>query len=234
MSPDQFDEFLSKSLQNSEIEFNHPISEIEQLIIEKMARNQAHKKKRQRRILNIAVLVVALLAFSGTILFPGPLYAFKEQLIQTIIKFGNNININFTDSSPRPHLPDKLEAEIAAIQPGVPFEILVPRYLPPGFEFVGVEKSPYDEQCKIIMYFQAEDAALMLTQTEIGDNFALSVNINAQQGKAEKIQVGGYEGNIITFNDGSVSLTWITDGHILCELSGNLNAEQAIEIAVSM
>jgi hypothetical protein len=81
MSPDQFDEFLSKSLQNSEIEFNHPISEIEQLIIEKMARNQAHKKKRQRRILNIAVLVVALLAFSGTILFPGPLYAFKEQFL---------------------------------------------------------------------------------------------------------------------------------------------------------
>ena len=115
-----------------------------------------------------------------------------------------------------------------------PFEILVPRYLPPGFEFAGVEKSPYDEQCKIIMYFQAEDAALMLTQARIGDNFALSVNINAQQGKSRKIQVGGYEGNIITFNDGSVSLTWITDGQILCELSGNLNAEQAIEIAVSM
>lgn len=234
MSRDQFDEFLSKSFQNAEIEFNQPISEIEQLIIEKMARNQAHKKKRQRLILNIAVVAVALLALSGTILFPGPLYAFKEQLIQTIIKFGNNINVNFTDNSPHPQLSDKLEAEIAALQPEVPFEILVPRYLPPGFEFAGVEKNPYDEQGKIVMFFQAEDASLMLTQSKIGDNFALSVNINSQQGKSETIQIGGYEGNIITFSDGSMSLAWVTDAHILYELSGNLTVEQAIEIAVSM
>lgn len=234
MSPDEFDEFLSKSLKNGGIKSTQPINEIEQFIIDKLARKRADKKRKQRTILKVTVIVLVLLAFSGTVLFPGPLYAFKEQLIHTIIDLGKNININFTDNSHHPKLPDKMFEEIAAIQPDVPFDILIPRYLPPEFGFSSVEKNPHDEQCKIVMSFHSVDALLRLTQTEISDNFAVSININAQRGNSEKIQVGADEGNMITFSDGSISLTWITDAHILCELSGNVNAEQAIAIAVSM
>jgi len=234
MKDDNFDKFLSRSLKAGEIEVNTPINQVEQMIIEKIKINRDNKRKRQRLIIQVAVLVIALLGISGSMLFPQPVYAFKEKVIQTILNFGKMINITVSSDQNPPQLKDKIGTEVAAVQPSVSFKIIIPKYIPLGFEFKNLTRGATDEQDTIIISFASQNASILITETRVPSNFTYSMNIDAKQGKSEKIQVGRYEGNLITFLDGSCSLTWITDDSIMCQLFGNLTIEQAKEMAVSM
>lgn len=234
MNDDNFDNFLSRSLKAGEIEINASINEVEQMIIEKIKINRANKRKRQRLILQVAVLVIALLGISGPVLFPQPVYAFKEKVIQTILNLGKMINITVSSDHIPPQLNDKMGMEATAVQPGVSFKIIIPKYIPLGFEFTTLTKSASDEQDTIIISFASQNSSILLSETRVPSSFTYSMNINAKQGKSEKVPMGKYEGNLITFVDGSCSLTWITDDNIMFQLFGNLTAEQARDMAVSM
>lgn len=234
MPKDKLDDFLSSSLKAAEIKVDTPINELEQMIAEKIIINRRQKRQKQRRVIAIAAAVILLLAVSGALFFPGPAYALKKQLFQTIINIGESLNISLSSDADQLRLQNRIAEEVAAIQEDVPFGILVPRYIPPGFDLESVKQSPTDEQACIIMSFTAPDADILFVQTGITDKFSSSVNADAQQAKARKVSIDKYEGNLITFEDGSASLLWITDDHIMCQIFGDINPEQAIEMAESI
>mgnify|MGYP001216277541 CR=1 FL=1 len=116
----------------------------------------------------------------------------------------------------------------------MPFKILIPRYIPPGFNLEGIKQSSATEQDCIIISFTAPNANILFTQTSITDKFSSSINVDAQQAKTKKVQIDKYEGNLIIFEDGSANLLWITDDHIMYQIFGDINPEQAIEMANSI
>lgn len=234
MNDDKFDSFLSNSLKATEIDINTPISELEQMIADKITVNRRMKKQKQRRVIQIVAAVILILGISGAVFFPEPVYAFKKQFFQTILNIGKSININLNSDADQLQLQNKIAGKVASIQGDTPFKILVPQYIPPGFNLESVKKSATDEQACIIMSFTAPNANILFTQTSITDKFSSSVNVDAQQAKAEKVQVDKYEGNLITFEDGSANLLWITDDHIMCQIFGDISSDQAIEMANSI
>lgn len=234
MNHDKFDSFLSNSLKAAELEVKTPINELEQMIIEKIAVNKQIKKQKQRRVIQIAVAVILLLGISGAAFFPGPVYALKKQFFQTILNIGKSINISLNSDADQLQFQNHIAGEVAAVQGDTPFKILVPQYIPPGFNLESVKQSASDEQACIIMSFTAPNANILFTQTSITDKFSSSVNVDAQQAKAQKVQIDKYEGNLIIFEDGSANLLWITDEHLMCQIFGDISSDQAIEMAKSI
>lgn len=234
MNNDKFDRFLSDSFKAAELEVNTPVNELEQMIAEKITVNKQMKKQKQRRLIQIAAAVILLLGISGAVLFPEPVYALKKQFFQTILNIGKSINISLNSDADQLQLQNQIAGEVDTIQGDIPFKILIPRYIPPGFNFESVKQSPTDEQVCIIMSFSAPNANILFTQTSITDKFSSSVNVDAQQAKAKKVQIDKYEGNLITFEDGSANLLWITDDHIMCQIFGDISPDQAIEMANSI
>jgi hypothetical protein len=234
MKEDNFDIFLSNSLKASEIEINTSIKEAEQMITEKIKVMQVKKRNKQLRLIQVAILVIALFGITGTVLFPQPIYAFKMKFIQSIMNWSKNVHVTISSNVNRPEINEKMEIEVAALQPNIPFIIATPKYIPPDFEFRAVTKSANDEQPTITISFASGNSSILITESRMSGNFSYSMNINTKQGKAERIQVGQYECNLITFINGSCSLTWITDDNIMFRILGNLTPEQAKEMALSM
>jgi len=234
MDDAKFDGFLSNSLKAAEIQVKTPINELEQIIIEKITVNKQKKKEKRRRVIQVAAAVILLIGISSAVFFPGPVYALKKQFFQTILNIGKSINISLNSDADRIQLQKQIAGEVTAIQGGTPFKILVPQYIPPGFNIESVKKSVADEQPCIIMSFTAPNANVLFTQTSVTDKFSSSVNVDAQQAKAKKVQIDKYEGNLITFEDGSANLLWITDDHLMCQIFGDISPDQAIEMANSI
>lgn len=237
MKEDNFDLFLSNSLKAGELEINTSIDEVGPLITKKLNRIQAKRRKKRRLLIQAAIVVVALLGITGTVLFPQPTYAFKTKIYQTIINLGKNVHVNINsnlNSPEHPEINDKMEMEVAALQPDIPFLIATPQYIPPDFKFKEITKSANDEQAKIIISFASNSSSLLISESRMSGDFSYSINFDAKQGKLEKIKVGQYEGNLITFINGTCSLTWTTDDNIMFKIFGNVTPEQAKEMAVSM
>jgi len=234
MTDEKFDRFLSDSFKAAELEVRTPINELEQMIAEKITLNKQIKRQQQRRVLQIAAAVILLLSISGAVFFPEPVYAIKKQLFQTIFNIGKSLNISLNSDANQLQVQNQIAREVTVIQKDIPFKILIPRYIPPGFTIKNVKQSPTDEQVCIIMSFSAPDANILFTQTIMSEQFSSSVNVDVEQAKAEQVQIGKYEGNLITFKDGSASLLWITDDHIICQIMGDVSPDQALEMANSI
>mgnify|MGYP000929344388 FL=1 len=234
MTDEKFDSFLRDSLKAAELEVDTPVNELEQMIAEKITVNRRIKRKKQRRIMQIAAAIILLISISGAILFPNSVYAIKKQLFQTILNIGKSININLNSNADQLQLQNQIDGQVAAIQRNIPFKILVPRYIPPGYTFESINQSLTDDQACIIMSFTAPNANILFTQTSIADKFSSSINVDARQAKADKVQIDKYEANLITFEDGSANLLWITDDHIMYQILGDINPDQAIEMANSI
>jgi len=234
MNDDKFANFLSNSLKEFELEVNTPISELEQMIAEKIAGNRRIKKQKRRRVLQIAAVVILLLGVSIAAFLPEPAYAFKKQFFQIIMNMGKSLNIILNSDADQLQLQNQIAEEVVAIQRETPFKILIPQYIPPGFNMESVEKSENDEAACIIMSFAAPNSTIIFTQTIMSERFNCSVTVDAQQVTVKKVQIDKYEGNLITFKDGSASLLWITDDHIMCEIFGDISPDQALEMANSI
>lgn len=206
MTDEKFDSFLRDSLKAAELEVDTPVNELEQMIAEKITVNRRIKRKKQRRIMQIAAAIILLISISGAILFPNSVYAIKKQLFQTILNIGKSININLNSNADQLQLQNQIDGQVAAIQRNIPFKILVPRYIPPGYTFESIKQSLTDDQACIIMSFTAPNANILFTQTSIADKFSSSINVDARQAKADKVQIDKYEANLITFEDGSANL----------------------------
>jgi hypothetical protein len=232
MNDNDFDKFLSQTFKAGEIKVDTSIEQIEQLITDKYNRRVYNQKKHKIRIV---LAVIALLAIGGLMIAPPSAYALREKMMNTILSWGRYIHIQIsTSSNSSPKLISKIETGVAALQPEVPFTILAPTYIPPGFQFESVKKIPQDEQAKIIFTFVAKDSSVILTQTKVSSNTKTTINTNAKESKVENIQVGRSEGVLITFKNGYCSLIWITENNIECKLFGKLSPEQAREMAISM
>lgn len=235
MAGDNFDKFLSQTFKAGEIQADVPMNQVEQQIIERYKTIRNQKKKKQRLILQAAVVMIALLAICGSIISPPSAYAFRDRIIHTIQSWGRCIHIQISNSSnSSPQLISKIESDVAALQPKIPFTILTPRYVPPGFILENVEKNPQDEQPVVIFTFKSKSSSIMLVETEITGNYQYTTNIDAKQGRAEKTKIGKYECDQITFNDGTCTLIWVNENNIQCQLFGDLSPEQAREMAISM
>jgi predicted nucleic acid-binding Zn ribbon protein len=234
MTDDKFDSFLSDSLKAAEIKITTPINEVEQMIAEKIALNRQKKKQKQRRLIQIAAAVILLLSISAALFFPESVYALKKQLFQTIHNVGKSINISLNSDAEQLELQNQIAIELAAIQGDIPFKILIPQYIPPEYTLESIKQSPGDKQAKIIMTFSNNKSTILFTQTNVSDNYSVSVNVDVQEAQAEKIALDKYEGNIISYQDGSASLIWITNNNVMCQILGDVSPDQAMEIANSI
>ncbi|NLV22814.1 MAG: DUF4367 domain-containing protein [Syntrophomonadaceae bacterium] len=233
MTDNKLDKFLSDSLKAAEIEMNTPVSELEQMIAERITVNRRMKKQKQRRVLQIAAAVILLLGISGALFFPEPVYALKKQLFQTILNIGKSINVSLDSNAEQLQIQNQIAREVAAIQEDIPFKVLVPQYIPPGYTLESIKQNPGDKQAKIIMIFINDKSTIRFTQTNVPVNYSVSVNVDTQEAQAEKINLDKCEGNLISYKDGSASLIWITDDNIMCQIFGDISPDQAVEMANS-
>lgn len=184
-------------------------------------------------VLKLAGSIAILLSVYGSAVYPESAYALKEKMVQTIENWGSQVQIIFSGNASSSEL-HTIDIEVAKIQQDVPFAILTPHYIPPDFKFKSINISPQDDQIKVNLIFNSNNSTIILIQTQITGNRSQKVNINAQQGKVEKMVIGKYECNLITFKDGSCNVIWITEDNVKCELFGNLSIEQAKEIFLSI
>lgn len=231
MSEENFEQFLRDSFKTAEINVNIQSNEIDQQIINKLNRIQESRKKKKRFVLKVVAIIVVLLSGYGAVAYPKSAYAFKEKMIQTIEHWGSQIQIIFSGND---SYSDTIDIEVGKIQPDVAFTILTPHYIPPGFKFNSISKSAQDEQIKVNLSFSDHNSVIILSQTQITGNRGQTVNVSALQGKAEKVVIGEYECNMITFEDGSCNAIWITEDNIQCELFSNLSPKQVKEIILSI
>jgi hypothetical protein len=234
MSDDKFDRLISKSLKTAELEVTTPIKELEQVIAEKIIVDRQMKRKKQHRVMQFAVTIVLLISITGAILFPNSVYAIKKQLFQTIHNIGKSININLNSDSNQLQLQNQVAREIAAIQGNISFNILVPQYIPPGYTLESVKQNTTDKQAKIIATFINKKSKILLCQTKVSDNYSVSVNVDNNKAQVEKLYLEKCEGNLISYKDGSVSLIWITDDNVMCQILGDISPDQAVEMAKSI
>ncbi len=234
MTDEKFDRFLSNSFKAAELEVSTPINELEQMIAEKITLNKQIKKQQQRRVLQIAATVILLLGISGAVFFPEPVYAIKKQLFQTIFNIGKSLNISMNSDADQLQLQNQIATEVTSIQEETPFRILVPQYIPPGYKLESILKNPADQQTKVIMTFADHQSTIIFTQSVISAEYSTSVNVNSREAQAKVVHLDKYEGNLIAYKDGSASLIWITDDHIMCQLFGDISPEQAVEMANSI
>lgn len=234
MTGDKFDSFISNSLKAAEIKVDTPINELERMIADKIAADRRIKQQKQLRLIQIAAALIVLIGISGAVFFPHQVLAIKKQLFQTILNIGSSINISLNSDPDQFGQNTQIMEQLRPIKRETPFKILVPHYIPPGCSLESIKRSSTDEQTGIVMSFVAQNSTIMFTQTSVSENFSSSVNVDAQAAKTEKVMIGGYEGNLISYSDGSATLVWVTDDHIMCEISGNITPVQALEIADSI
>lgn len=234
MTGDKFDSFLSSSLKATEIEVNTPTNELERIIADKISVNKRMKKQRQLRLIQIAAAVILLLGISGAVFFPNQVFAIKKQLFQTILNIGKSINISLNSDPAQLKQDNQIIEQVRSVQQKTPFKILIPHYIPPGYSLESINRVSTDEQAGIVMAFAAQNSTILLTQTRVSENFSSAVNADAREAKAKPVMVGEYEGNLISFNDGSATLIWVTDDHIMCEILGDVSPGQAMEMANSV
>lgn len=234
MNYDDLNQFLKDTLHESEIQPATPIAQVEQRITEKYQRNREQKRKKQRQMLSITATAIVLLIVCGSFLAPPTAYALKERILHSIVSLGHNLVLKYSNHGDAPEPSRKIEQEVAKIQPEVPFTILIPQYVPAGFQFERIEKNADDQQLKVMLSFKSPDASLLLTQSKITGKRSRTVNINGKEAEADTVEIGRYEGYLMTFADGSCNLIWISEDNIEYGLFGGLNPEQAKEMAVSM
>jgi len=75
---------------------------------------------------------------------------------------------------------------------------------------------------------------IRLIQAQVADNYSVSVNADSGNAKAEKVNVDRFEGNLITYEDGTTSLIWITNTNVMCQIFGDIIPDQAMEMANSL
>lgn len=231
---DKLDKLLRDSLKAAELEVDTPIDELKQLIAERAELNRQMKKEKRRRVIRIAVAVILLLGISGAVIFPTQVYAFKKQFFQTIFNIGKSLHITLDSDAERLAFQNAVTDKINAIQEGVPFKILIPQYVPPGYTLESVKQNPSDTQAKVVITFIENQSAIRLTQAQVADNYSVSVNADSGNAKAERVNVDRFEGNLITYDDGTASLIWITDKNVMCQILGDISSDQALEMASSI
>jgi hypothetical protein len=234
MKPEGFEEFLSKTLKSAEIQSDASDEQLQTDIYKRLKEYRERRIKRNRRAWQVtAGLTLALVILAGT-LFPQSVLALKGKILNTITQWGTEVRIGYSGHQPPIQPEDPMDKAVSEMQPSIPFKILIPRYIPAGFVFTGIEKSPQHEKPTIIITFSSQNSAIQLSETQLSDHFNLDINIGGQQAKAEKMQIGRYECNVLTFKDGSLSLIWFTDDNIKCELSGDLAVEAAQQMVLSI
>jgi len=231
---DKLDKLLHDSLKAAELEVDTPIDELRQLIAERAKIKQQVKKEKRQRMIRIAVAAILVLGISGAVIFPSQVYAFKKQFFQTIFNIGKSLHITLDSNDEQLAFQNAVTDKINVIQQGVPFKILVPQYIPPEYTLESVKQNPSDTQAKVIITFIDNQSSIRFTQTQVADNYSVSVNADSEKAKAEKVNIDRFEGNLITYDDGTASLIWIADANVMCQIFGDISPEQALEMANSI
>lgn len=234
MKQEGFEDFLSKTLKSAEIRSDTSDEQLQADIYKRLKEYRERRIKRNRRAWQAtAVLTLALAILAGT-LFPQSVLALKGKILNTITQWGKEVRIGYSGHQPPIQPEDPMDKAVSEMQPSIPFKIRVPRHIPAGFVFTGIEKNLQHEKPTVIITFSSQNSAIQLSETQLSDHFNLDINIGGQQAKAEKMQIGRYECNVLTFKDGSLSLIWFTDDNIKCELSGDLAVEAAQQMVLSI
>jgi len=234
MKQEGFEDFLSKTLKSAEIQSDTSDEQLQADIYKRLKEYRERRIKRKRMAWQVtAVLTLALAILAGA-LFPQSVLALKGKILNTITQWGKEVRIGYSGHQPPIQPEDPMDKAVSEMQLSIPFKIRVPRYIPAGLVFTGIEKSPQHEKPMVIITFNSQNSAIQLSETQLSDHFNLDINIDGQRAIAGKMQVGRYECDVLTFSDGSLSLIWFTDDNIKCELSGHLAVEAAQQMVLSM
>jgi hypothetical protein len=139
LTKDNFDQFLSQVLKSSEMELDESLNAIKREIHERVTQNRELRRRKRMRFLQIAVILIALLTTTWTVFFPESVYAFREKLSRTIINWGQSIQLLFSENPSSQQPLDRLVTEINSVQPNVPYQILIPAFIPEGFQLEEVQ-----------------------------------------------------------------------------------------------
>lgn len=80
MEEDNLEQFLRTALQSNEITIQTPMSEVENKILEKVAKYREQERRKKRQFYQMAAGIILLLGMIGSMLFPQPVVACKRQI----------------------------------------------------------------------------------------------------------------------------------------------------------
>lgn len=131
------------------------------------------------------------------------------------------------------------DPRIGEAQKEIHFMLLIPEYIPDGFELnrVNVLNKNEERETVTMLYIkQAENGeklSFIIKQKSVPDNSEVSMNISrSEDSEMEYIDINGLDCSLVTDDIGNV-LLWSED-NIIREIVGIINREDIIKIAESM
>lgn len=223
-----------------------PSHEVWEKVIKRLRKQRRKDVLKRLRPVIAACIVLAVLSigmFSGD----APVMAFANKVIQSIEKFAGNTFIIYKSVDKR--IPDnskKINDDISDprindAQNKVSFKILLPRFLPEGYNLSKVDTSNEikDQQSVALMYYAAkktEDKSdfIQIIQTSMSDGTKMSMNIKTDKDTQIKhIDIKGMDATLINYDNGLNKIIW-DSGHMNYKIDGTVDEKTIIKIAKSM
>lgn len=129
---------------------------------------------------------------------------------------------------------DKQELSLEEARSQVPYAFLVPDYIPPYLEQRKIYVEKIGEIYSVALeYYQESNLIISIIQKKYDSVYTNSTGYDTDDSLVNKIQIGNYPANLVTFKDGSTKLVW-NDQSLFYEIRGVLNKDEIIKIAQSM
>lgn len=213
------------------MELDEPLDGVKRRIYERVTQNRELRRRKRMRFLQIAVILIALLSTTWTVFFPESVYAFREKLSRTIINWEQRIQLLFSGNPLSEQPPDQLVTKINTVQPNVPYPILVPAFIPEGFQLEEVQTTTEGPQIETRIKFKNGESFFYLSQKNIEGTGNFVLNVNTKTGKLEKTNIRNYQADLITYTNGGSRLIWTSDDNVEYQIYGNISPDDAIKLA---
>ena len=188
-----------------------------------------HRKIKWKRVIAIAAAIAVLMCGMMSV-NAVRVYIFK--LIHQITN--NSIQFSCVNETEKQFDVDESEAYSNA-EDSLGVSILIPTYLPDGFEFEQVKIYPSDH---IVLIYENGDKSIKITQSLIKDYIDWGEMIDTKTGKVDTINISGTDIMISQYNQENTEEVWLAavwnDEYLLYKIDTNIEERTLKKIISAM
>ncbi|AJS61165.1 DUF4367 domain-containing protein [Paenibacillus sp. IHBB 10380] len=169
----------------------------------------------------------------------------QEQVIE--IFFQNSTHEpNPTDAKTPPPVdsahsePNTSSTEIITLEEAnskLSFPLLLPTYVPDSFrlDHTRISKEADGEYTSVYLgYVSDRGDSLKVTELELNEQTTIKMEVHAESGTIEEIQLGDNLAILVATPEGYTTLEWLSMDRLKITISGNISTEEIIKVGTSM
>ncbi|MGE5483391.1 MAG: DUF4367 domain-containing protein [Ignavibacteriales bacterium] len=163
--------------------------------------------------------------------------AVTETLTNLMVSLGLAEKSRGTRGGPPPDSPGQTPRTVSLeeARAQAPFRLRLPSFVPEGMTTRTVRFEHLNESTARISvtYGDNEGRHLVLEQVNISEGMGTGLAYDSDDARVEKVQVGGRDGLLIRFKDGSSHLLWVQED-VSLQLYGSVDGDVTLSIARSI